>query len=298
MALLEAAGLSCTYHGRVRAVADLDLALEPGALVGLIGPDGAGKTTTFRMLVGLKRPTAGSVRLGLGRERIGYVPQTFSLPRELTVAENMALQARLYGLGDAGRRSAALLESVELAPFRDRPCGALSGGMKQKLSLCAALLPRPALLLLDEPTTGVDPVSRREFWALLHAVHDEGVAVLFSTPYMDEAEYALDLLLMDRGRILARGTLEDFRGELGGLVAAITVADRRLAREQVAALGPLDLFAEGDQLRARFPEPPGDGEALLAQLRALPGVASARRSEASLEDYFLHVLTAREAAHG
>ena len=294
MALLELHHLACTYPDGTRAVQDLDLSLEAGGLVGLIGPDGAGKTTTFRMLMGLKRPTGGTLRLELGREQVSYVPQTFSLSRELTVGENMQLQARLYGMAGAAQRIDSLLESVDLAAFRDRPSGALSGGMKQKLALCTALLPRPRLLLLDEPTTGVDPVSRREFWTLLHAIHDEGVAVLFSTPYMDEAEYALGLLLMYQGRVLGRGTQESFRAELGGLVVAIACSGRKLARTAVAALEPLDLFAEGDTLRARFPD--GDPAPLLERLRALPGVASVRRSEASLEDYFLHMLSA-EASH-
>lgn len=294
MPLLELRHLACTYPNGTRAVQDLDLTLEAGDLTGLIGPDGAGKTSTFRMLMGLKRPTGGTLRMDLKPGQVSYVPQAFSLSRELTVGENMTLQARLYGMAGERDRIESLLASVDLAGFRDRPSGALSGGMKQKLALCAALLPRPRLLLLDEPTTGVDPVSRREFWTLLHAIHDEGVTVLFSTPYMDEAEYALNLLLMYEGRVLGRGTQESFRAELGGLVVALDCSQRKLARAQVAALGPLDLFAEGNTLRARFP--PGDPEALLLRLRALPGVTSARASEASLEDYFLHMLSAG-AAH-
>jgi len=292
--LLETSGLACRYPNGTRAVEGLDLALDEGDLVGLIGPDGAGKTTTFRMLMGLQNPTGGRLRLHADRHTLSYVPQVFSLAPDLTVEENLQLQARLYGLRDPGPRIASLLESVDLARFRERMSGALSGGMKQKLSLCSALLPAPRLLLLDEPTTGVDPVSRREFWTMLHAIHDDGVAILFSTPYMDEAEYALRLLLMDGGRILAEGTLDGFREELGGVVAALTMADRRLAKAQVAALSPLDLFAEGDVLRARFPDQPM--EPLLAKLGALPGVASARESESTLEDYFLHVLSTQEGA--
>jgi len=292
--LLETSGLCCLFPNGTRAVDGLDLALDEGDLVGLIGPDGAGKTTTFRMLMGLQRPTAGRLHLAADRHALSYVPQVFSLSPDLTVQENLELQGRLYGMADAAPRITSLLASVDLDRFRDRAAGALSGGMKQKLSLCSALLPRPRLLLLDEPTTGVDPVSRREFWTMLHAIHDEGVAILFSTPYMDEAEYALRLLLMDGGRILAEGTLDGFREELGGVVAALTMSDRRQARTQVAALGPLDLFAEGDVLRARFPEQPM--EPLLARLRALPGVAAVRESESTLEDYFLHVLSAQEGA--
>lgn len=297
MPLLEVTDLACTFPKGAQAVRGLTLALEPGDLVGLIGPDGAGKTTTFRMLMGLQAPTGGTLNLRVPRAQLSYVPQTFSLAPELTVEENLRFQARLYGMTDAEPRIRELLASVELDPFAQRLSGALSGGMKQKLALCNALLPRPRLLLLDEPTTGVDPVSRRAFWSLLHDIHEDGVAVLFSTPYMDEAEYALRLLLMDQGSILAEGTLESLRADMGGVVAAIVATDRKRARAAVAALNPLDLSAEGDVVRARFPEQPL--EPLLQRLRALPGVQDAQRSEASLEDTFLHLLTQDQgAAHG
>lgn len=293
--LLEASGLACAFSGGARAVAGLDLVLEPGDLVGLIGPDGAGKTTTFRMLVGLQKPTGGHLARRIPRAALGYVPQVFALPPDLTVMENLQLQARLYGLHPSRQDLESLLARVDLDRFQDRLAGALSGGMKQKLALCVALLPRPALLLLDEPTTGVDPVSRREFWELLHQVHQEGVAILFSTPYMDEAEYAHRMLLMHGGRILAAGSQEDFRTALGGVVVVLTGSNRRDLEAQVAALNPLDLFGEGEQIRARFPEQPL--EPLLDRLRRLPGVEGIRATEATIEDSFLHALTA-EAAHG
>ena len=294
MPLVELSQLACTYPNGTKAVEGLDLTLEEGELVGLIGPDGAGKTTTFRMLMGLKKPTGGTLKLNVPRTQLSYVPQTFSLSPELTVEENMQLQAKLYGMTGAGPRIRELLASVDLERFLDRPSGALSGGMKQKLAVCSALLPQPRLLLLDEPTTGVDPVSRREFWSLLHGIHDEGVTVLFSTPYMDEAEYALRLLLMDRGRVLAQGTQEDFRARMAGVVAAITTLDRKTARTAVAALNPLDLSAEGDTLRARFPETAL--EPLRERLLALPGVRAVAWTQTSLEDFFLHVLAEAEGA--
>ncbi|MCE1203766.1 MAG: ABC transporter ATP-binding protein [Holophagaceae bacterium] len=288
MILLEAQTLSCHFGAKV-AVQDLDLALAEGELVGLIGPDGAGKTTTFRMLAGLQRPTGGELKRHLGREGVSYVPQVFALAPDLTVEENLRFQGGLYGLPDLESRLTGLLESVDLAPFRSRLSGALSGGMKQKLALCAALLTQPRLLLLDEPTTGVDPVSRREFWKLLHAVHDQGVAVLFSTPYMDEAEYAHRVLLMNEGRVLVEGDLATLRGNLPGLVFRLVSSRRRDVQKALAALAPLDLFAEGDLLRVRFPEQePGP---LQARLAALPGVEQVRQVEASLEDVFLHALS-------
>lgn len=294
-ALLEASGLACTFPSGTRAVDALDLVLESGDLVGLIGPDGAGKSTTFRMLVGLQKPTGGHLARRIPRAAVGYVPQAFALPPDLTVLENLQLQARLYGLSPSRKDLASLLARVDLDRFQDRLAGALSGGMKQKLALCVALLPRPALLLLDEPTTGVDPVSRREFWELLHQVHEEGVAILFSTPYMDEAEYAHRMLLMHGGQILAAGSQEDFRTGLGGVVVVLSGRQRRALERQVAALDPLDCFGEGEQVRARFPEQPL--EPLLERLRNLEGVDGVRATEATIEDAFLHALTA-EAAHG
>ena len=295
MILLEAHALACRF-GAKEAVQDLNLTLSEGELVGLIGPDGAGKTTTFRMLAGLQRPGAGEMKRHLGREGISYVPQSFSLAPDLTVVENLQFQGGLYGLKDMAARIDGLLESVNLTAFRDRLSGALSGGMKQKLALCSALLTEPRLLLLDEPTTGVDPVSRREFWELLHTVHDRGVAILFSTPYMDEAEYAHRMLLMHEGRVLLEGDLPSFRRQLPGLVFRLTSFRRREAQKAVAALDPLDLFAEGEIIRARFPEQ--DPAPLTAQLAAIPGVEQVRLAEANLEDVFLHALTSAGGGHG
>ena len=288
MIFLEARALACRF-GSKAAVGGLDLALGEGELVGLIGPDGAGKTTTFRMLAGLQRPTGGELYRHLDRNGISYVPQSFSLAPDLTVEENLRFQAGLFGLADPGPRIAKLLESVDLAAFRDRLSGALSGGMKQKLALCSALLTEPRLLLLDEPTTGVDPVSRREFWELLHAVHDQGVAILFSTPYMDEAEYAHRMLLMHEGRVLREGSLPSLRQSLPGLVFRLASPRRREVQRAVAAMNPMDLFAEGEIIRARFPEQ--DPAPLMARLLTLPGVEQVRHAEANLEDVFLHALS-------
>lgn len=295
MPLFSAKGLACTYPNGTQAVRGLDFHLEPGELVGLIGPDGAGKTSTFKMLVGLLKPTTGQLDLQLGRREIGYVPQTFSLSPDLSVVENLRLQAQLYGMKEAEPRILELMQSVDLDRFGDRMAGALSGGMKQKLALCNALLPKPRLLLLDEPTTGVDPVSRREFWAMLHAIHAEGVAILFSTPYMDEAEYAHRMALMHEGRILAEGTLDSFRNGLDGVVLELRAGDRRAVEARLQELKPLDLSSEGDRMRVRFPAQAL--ETLMARVSALEGVLELRVSEPSLEDFFLHALRAAEGSH-
>ena len=191
------------------ALRGIDLVIERGELFALIGPDGAGKTTFFRIVAGLLEPTSG--RVVRDDVPFGLVPQRFSLYEDLTVDENLALRARLYSVpaAEAAARARELLARVGLDRFGKRLAGALSGGMKQKLALVAALLTRPALLLLDEPTTGVDPVSRREFWQVLNELHHQGLTIVVSTPYMDEAEYASRLAFLDEGRLVATGTREE-----------------------------------------------------------------------------------------
>jgi ABC-type multidrug transport system ATPase subunit len=191
------------------ALRGIDLDIARGEMFALIGPDGAGKTTFFRIVAGLLEPTSG--RLVRDDVPFGLVPQRFSLYEDLTVDENLALRARLYSVpaSEASTRARDLLARVGLDRFGARLAGALSGGMKQKLALVAALLTRPALLLLDEPTTGVDPVSRREFWQVLNALHHEGLTIVVSTPYMDEAEYASRIAFLNEGRIVATGTREE-----------------------------------------------------------------------------------------
>jgi ABC-2 type transport system ATP-binding protein len=206
--VIRAEKLVRSFGGRP-ALNGIDLEIERGELFALIGPDGAGKTTFFRIVAGLLAPTSGRVL----RDDVpfGMVPQRFSLYEDLTVDENLALRSRLYSVppAESAERAKDLLSRVGLDRFGTRLAGALSGGMKQKLALVAALLTRPALLLLDEPTTGVDPVSRREFWQVLNALHHEGLTIVVSTPYMDEAEYASRLAFLNEGRLVATGTRDE-----------------------------------------------------------------------------------------
>lgn len=198
-------------YGQLTAVRDVSVSVEPGELFGFIGPDGAGKTTLFRILATLLVPDAGSARvLGLDvvgdlwalRSRIGYMPGRFSLYPDLTVEENLDFFAAVFGTTVAAQYEAIAPIYRQIEPFRTRRAGALSGGMKQKLALSCALVHRPDILLLDEPTTGVDAVSRREFWDLLDDLKASGMTIVVSTPYMDEADRCDRVALIQKGRIL------------------------------------------------------------------------------------------------
>jgi len=207
---VEARGLQRRF-GDTMALDDVSFDVAPGELFGVIGPDGAGKTTLFRILVTLLLPDAGSARvlerdvvrdLWELRRRIGYMPGRFSLYPDLSVAENLGFYAALFDTTVAAARETIAPIWRQLEPFAGRRAGALSGGMKQKLALCCALVHRPEILLLDEPTTGVDAVSRREFWDLLGRLRAQGLPIVVSTPYMDEADLCDRVTLMQRGKLL------------------------------------------------------------------------------------------------
>jgi ABC-2 type transport system ATP-binding protein len=217
-------GLTRRFEDLV-AVNGIDFEVAPGELFGIVGPDGAGKTTTLRMLAGVLRPSAGDAHLfgtsvaqdpeGVKRD-LAYMPQRFGLYADLTVVENITFYADLYEVPHAERSSRfeRLWEFSNLKPFRDRLAGQLSGGMKQKLALSCALMHHPRLLLLDEPTFGVDPISRRDLWLIVHGMVAEGVTVVASTAYLDEAERFDRLVLLHRGEVLSMGTPDEFRAGL------------------------------------------------------------------------------------
>jgi len=204
--------------GGTTAIEMVDLDVEIGAVTAVIGADGAGKSTVARTLVGLLTPTTGTVRRPR-TEAIGYQPEAAGTWRDLTVAENLSFVARAHGLATRSDRQQELLEVTGLGAAADRLAGDLSGGMRQKLAVAMAMLPRPELTVLDEPTTGLDPMSRAEVWRLLARAAGEGTAVLATTSYLNEAERASHVVVLDNGRVLAAGTAgsirESFRGLLG-----------------------------------------------------------------------------------
>ncbi|MGC2401744.1 MAG: ABC transporter ATP-binding protein [Acidobacteriaceae bacterium] len=244
----------------VRAVDHLSFDVHAGEIFGLVGPDGAGKTTTLRMLAGIMPPDEGTARLAdfdvvhdpeKAKRHLSYMPQRFGLYEDLTVDENIRFYADLFGVNRTEReeRSTPLLQAAGMREFRRRLAGKLSGGMKQKLALVCALIHRPKIILLDEPTTGVDPVSRRDFWRILYELISEGVAILISTAYLDEAERCHRVALLHQGRLLFCDTPNNLKAKLGKSVLSITSSEpRRLRAELENVVGISSLVLTGDGL--------------------------------------------------
>ena len=300
-------------HGDIVAVRELSLSIERGEMFGLIGPDGAGKTTTIRLMCGLLKVDAGTLRV-LGRDpvkdhahltqSIGYLSQRFSLYGDLSVDENIAFFAEIHGLHMNDRtvkaRCTRLLDLTQLAPFRDRLADRLSGGMKQKLALACTLVHEPQVILLDEPTTGVDPVSRREFWKLLSEFLTQGITILMATPYLDEAERCARVALLHEGRLLALDSPATLRASLKGEVIEVVAGDRDRATEVLERLpGVVDVQLFGGRAHVRLdPDSPfRDPDHLAAALKQA-GIKpeSVRRVPTSLEDVFIARVTDRAVA--
>jgi ABC-2 type transport system ATP-binding protein len=284
-------------------VAGLSFDVAEGELFGIVGPDGAGKTTTLRMLAGVLKPTAGEANIdGIGvaknpeavKPQIAYMPQRFGLYTDLTVRENIDFYADLYRVPIVERpeRLDRLFAFSNLGAFQDRLAGNLSGGMKQKLSLCCALVHHPKVLLLDEPTFGVDPISRRDLWLILHEMVEEGVTIVVSTSYLDEAERCDRVTLLHKGKVLALDTPESLLDLLPGEVVSIHGHDVRAARDLLQSLpGVVGTALFGNSVHAilrRQTEVPGP---TVDDIRNA-GLAEydIRPVEPSLEDVFLHLV--------
>jgi ABC-2 type transport system ATP-binding protein len=308
--LLETENLVRTF-GSFRAVDRLNLQVRAGEMVGLVGPDGAGKTTSIRLMCGALKPTSGFVRvagyeipaqLEKAREQIGYLAQRFSLYGDLSVQENIEFFGEVFDIpiDELKKRAAELLNFAGLGDFTNRPAAALSGGMQKKLGLASALIHRPKVLLLDEPTGGVDPVARQEFWHLLIALLRSGSAVLVSTPYMDEAMRFNRVIFMNHGRVLTQGAPRELMKQLEGRILELDTADQ-MATRQIALDDPEveDVHAFGNHLHLRVTSAPGPIARIPARL-ASANIPMNRLTPVppTLEDVFIHLLETEGAEYG
>jgi ABC-2 type transport system ATP-binding protein len=292
------------------AVDRVSFAIAKGEIFGLVGPDGAGKTTTMRTLAGVMRPDSGAITIDgvdivadpeRAKQRISYMPQRFGLYEDLTVDENIRFYADLFGIAPKLReeRARQLLDASGMSDFRRRLAGQLSGGMKQKLGLTCSLIHTPHTLLLDEPTTGVDPVSRREFWQILYSLREEGVTILISTSYLDEAERCNRLALLHDSRLMYCDTPGALKKLLPGALVAISSPAARSVREKLAALeGVSNVVLVGDGVHAmvddadrRLPE--------ISRALAAAGVEFERIGAVtpSIEDLFAGLLQNNQGPH-
>jgi ABC-2 type transport system ATP-binding protein len=294
-------------YGAVEALAHLSLDVRAGEMFGLIGPDGAGKTTAIRLICGLLHADGGQVRvLGLDphrdhralTERVGYLSQRFSLYGDLTIDENIAFFAEVHGVRDYARRRDQLLSMTQLTPFRSRLADRLSGGMKQKLALACTLVHEPELILLDEPTTGVDPVSRREFWKLLSEFLASGITILMSTPYLDEAERCSRVALVHEGRALAIDEPDRLRTLIRGRMVEIIAHGNEAAEIVRDVPGVADVQVFGERIHVTLAGDSAESEERFARALTQTALAAApiRRVQPSLEDVFIARLSAEKEA--
>ncbi len=304
--IIETVGLTCRF-GKLAAVADLDLSIARGEIFGLIGPDGAGKTTAIRLLAAVMLPSAGAARvLGFDtrrqaeriRREIGYMPQRFSLYGDLTVGENLNFFADVFGVRGAERRQRIeeLLGFARLTEFAGRRAAQLSGGMQKKLALACTLVHTPRVIFLDEPTTGVDPISRRDFWDILANLHVQGVTIFVSTPYMDEAERCNRVGLMYEGRIVECDTPDALRARTPGELLALWTADVPGARQVVCAVdGVLEVQTYGDVLHVFVRDAAAAAPVIQAALAAA-GIPTTdiQRTTPRVEEAFVSLIQGRQ----
>jgi len=295
-------GLAKSY-GETAALASVSFAVERGEMFGLIGPDGAGKTTLMRILTSLIDADRGEAWV-LGhpvaaeaarvREIIGYMPQQFSLYSDLTVAENIRFFADLFGVSKEARvaRTEELLDFSRLRPFVKRRAGALSGGMKQKLALSCALIHTPQVLVLDEPTTGVDPASRRDFWDMLERLRAQGVTILVSTPYMNEASLCRHMVFIHKGKILASGSVGEIAALFSGTVFSVEGPNLQAISARLRnTVEPELVRILGDAVQVlALGERRGDVGALLETMRQGGIVSDSREIPPGVEDTFVSLM--------
>ena len=300
--IIEIRGVTRRF-GALTAVDHIDLSIPRGEIFGLVGPDGAGKTTTLRMLCGLMDPTEGQVivagqdvakNVEAVRDRIGYMAQQFGLYTDLSVDENMIFYGDLFGVVGAERDKlmTQLLRMTRMEPFRSRPAGKLSGGMKQKLALMCTLLHHPQILFLDEPTNGVDPVSRRDFWAILYQLVKDGLTVFVTTAYLDEAERCNRVGLMHRGRLIQCDAPQRLRRSLAEPCYQVTSADLRAVRDALRARADV-LSAEPSGLKLHVFLTTTAAPVSVVR-NAMPAAAEFTPMTPSLEDVFIALVSKQE----
>ncbi len=305
--VIEAQGLTKRFK-RTQAVRGIDMRVGRGEIFGLLGPDGAGKTTTIRILCTVMDPTAGHARVAgfdtrkrarAIKTRIGYMPQQFSLYGDLTVEENLVFFADVFKVAKEERRARmrSLLAFARLAEFRDRPTAKLSGGMQKKLALACTLIHQPEIIFLDEPTTGVDPVSRREFWDILAELHMQGVTLFVSTPYMDEAERCSRIAMMFEGRIITTGQPQQIKGMVAGELLELRPDHLRRARRRLEhEPGVIEVQTYGELLHV-FVDDATERAPALTHALTDDGIAvhDLRRTRPRMEEAFISLIRKSQA---
>ena len=298
-AVLNINGLSKSFDDN-QAVKKISLTVGKGEMFGIVGPDGAGKTTTIRMLCGLLKPDEGSAEifgLNLAKQKkdiqniTGYLSQKFSLYGDLTIDENIEFFASIHGVKNYTERRNELLEFTRLSPFRDRLADKLSGGMKQKLALACSLIHTPKILFLDEPTTGVDPVSRRDFWKILSGLLKEGITIVMSTPYLDEAERCNRIALMHKGEIISLDTPAAIKKKINKMVIEIVCSPAREAFRIIKQKTDYEVHLFGDRINIIT----SNAEENISSIKTLLAdnsitVSDTRIIPPSLENVFIHLV--------
>ncbi|MCB0752727.1 MAG: ABC transporter ATP-binding protein [Ignavibacteriae bacterium] len=291
-------------YGNLKAVNGISLSIPKGEMFGLVGPDGAGKTTTIRALCGLLKSDSGNISLmdfDIKKNRkdiqnnIGYLSQKFSLYEDLTIDENIEFFAEIHNIKKYEERRNELLEFTRLTEFRKRQAGRLSGGMKQKLALACSLIHRPKILFLDEPTTGVDPVSRRDFWKILSNLLKDGITIFMTTPYLDEAERCNRVALMNKGEIITLDTPAKIKESINKKVIEIVCDDVRFAGKLIKEILDLDIQLFGDRLNTVV----SNAESEFKRIKKLLTennitIIDHRINIPSLENVFIHLVKSSE----
>jgi len=287
-------------YGEIKAVRGISFEVFKGEMFGIVGPDGAGKTTTIRVLCGLLNPNEGNINvLGtnvqknrkLIQRKIGYLSQKFSLYGDLTVDENIEFFANIHNITNFIDQRNELLDFTKLTHFRDRLAEKLSGGMKQKLALACSLIHKPEILYLDEPTTGVDPVSRRDFWKILSDLQKDNITIVLTTPYLDEAERCNRVALMDQGKILALDTPANLKSRMDGEVLEIVCEKVRTAATVLKAEFDFDIQLFGDRLNIVIQNREKDVRAILKVLAENKiTVSTSRIITPTLENLFINMI--------